>query len=160
LRAAHLGTVQFDGLVIECPYDRFVSTIGRRCDLIGIPRVPFAAGVAFWAGVQHGFNGFALNPEAFARDVRCPTLLLQGGQDPFVGVDCPHRIAYALGSRGTLQVFPEAGHSYLALRATEPWRASVKGFLEQKVEGTRSIGALPAGQPALLSAADFAPKPR
>jgi alpha-beta hydrolase superfamily lysophospholipase len=133
LRAAHLGSAQPDGIILECPFDRLVSTIGRRCDLIGIPRVPFAAGVAFWAGVQHGFNGFSHNPVAFARDVRCPTLLFQGGQDQFVSTDCARRIATALGPNGTLKVIPEAGHAYLPLRAAEPWRNSVKGFLSEKV---------------------------
>jgi alpha-beta hydrolase superfamily lysophospholipase len=147
LRAAHLGTAQPDAIILECPFDRLVSTIGRRCDLVGVPRIPFAAGVAFWAGVQHGFNGFKHNPEAFARDVRCPTLLMQGGQDPYVSTDCARRIARALGQNGTLQVIPEAGHAYLPLRATVPWRKGVKGFLDQKVTGPRRISDTASGHP-------------
>jgi alpha-beta hydrolase superfamily lysophospholipase len=140
LRAAHLGTAHPDAIIIECPFDRLVSTIGRRCEMVGVPRIPFAAGVAFWAGVQHGFNVFKHNPEAFARDVRCPTLLMQGGKDQYVSTDCAQRINAALGKYGTLQVIPEAGHAYLPLRATIPWRQSVKGFLDQNVTRQRRVG--------------------
>ena len=129
LRAVHLGDVQPTALVLECPFDRLVTTIGNRCGLLGLPRQPFANGVVFWAGVQQGYNGFAHNPVDYARSVRCPTLLLQGGQDQLVGLDRSRRIATALGKNGTFQVFPTAGHAYLVVNAAAPWRASVGNFL-------------------------------
>ncbi len=133
LRAVHLGEVHPDALILECPFDRLVTTIGNRCGLLGLPRIPFAPAVVFWAGVQHGFNGFAHNPVEYARSVRCPTLLLQGAQDDLVGLGHARRIAGALGERGTFQVFPEAGHAFLAVRSAGRWRTSVKGFLAGKV---------------------------
>ena len=131
LRAVHLGEVQPDALVLECPFDRLVTTIGNRCGLLGLPRKPFATGVVFWAGVQQGYNGFAHNPVDYARSVRCPTLLLQGGQDQHVGLDRARRIATALGENGTFQVFPNAGHAYLVVHAANAWRASVRSFLQR-----------------------------
>ncbi len=131
LRAVHLGEVQPAALVLECPFDRLVSTIGNRCSLIGLPRQPFSTGVVFWAGLQQGYNGFDHNPVDYARSVRCPTLLMQGGRDQLVGLDRARRIATALGKNGTFQVFPEAGHAFLVVNAAEPWRANVRRFLRQ-----------------------------
>jgi len=131
LRAVHLGEVQPAALVLECPFDRLVTTIGNRCAFLGLPRKPFAAGVVFWTSVQQRYNAFAHNPVEYARDVHCPTLVMQGEDDRSVGLGAAHRIAAALGKNGTLQVFPKAGHAYLAVHAAEPWRASVGRFLQK-----------------------------
>lgn len=131
LRAVHLGEVHPVALILECPFDRFVNAVGVRCGRAGLPRKPFATGVVFWAGVQQRFNAFAHNPVEYARDVRCPTLLMQGQEDESVGLSAARRIAAALGKNGTLQVFPNAGHAYLVVHAAAPWRANVERFLRQ-----------------------------
>ena len=129
LRAAAVGDVHPDGMILECPFDRLARTIGNRFALLGLPSAPFGSAVAFWAGVQQGFNGLAHNPVDYARYVRCPTLLLQGGRDDSVGFDAVGEVAGSLGERGTFQLIPEAGHSYLVLKARETWRRSVHQFL-------------------------------
>jgi uncharacterized protein len=129
LRAAALGDVQPDGMILEAPFDRLARTIGNRFALLGLPSGPFGSAVAFWAGVQQGFNGLGHNPVEYARYVRCPTLLLQGAQDDSVGYDAVREVAHSLGDRGTFRLIPEAGHSYLVLNARETWRHSVHDFL-------------------------------
>ncbi|MCE9610456.1 MAG: alpha/beta fold hydrolase [Chthoniobacter sp.] len=144
LRAVHLGEVHPAALVLECPFDRLTTTIGNRCGLLGLPRKPFAAGVVFWASVQQRYNAFAHNPVDYARDVRCPTLLMQGEEDYSVGLGAAHRIAAALGKNGTLKVFPKVGHAYLAVQAADPWRAQVGRFL-QKFQVSHTPAKSPGG---------------
>lgn len=129
LRAAAVGEAHPDAMILECPFDRFSRTIGNRFTELGLPAGPFGNAVAFWAGVQHGFNGLAHNPVEYARYVRCPTLLLQGENDDSVGLGAVREVAGGLGERGTFQLIPGAGHSYLVLNASATWRRSVQSFL-------------------------------
>jgi alpha-beta hydrolase superfamily lysophospholipase len=129
LRAVSLGTVQPAGLILECPFDRLLSTAANRFRAMGLPAFPAAPTLTFWGGVQLGFNGFAHNPVDYARSVACPTLLLQGGRDTRVTREQAESIASNLGAHGRLFVFPNLGHqSYLA---AEPgvWRSEIVKFL-------------------------------
>ncbi|HSI12349.1 MAG TPA: alpha/beta fold hydrolase [Chthoniobacter sp.] len=136
LRAEHLKTIEPAALVLECPYDRLVTTVSHRFSALGIPGYPFANLLTFWGGRQLGFDGFAMNPVEYARDVRCPTLLLEGDQDRRVGLPNARAIAAALGEHGQLELFKGQGHAFYLSRAPEQWRNSVHGFL------ATSVGAL------------------
>ena len=127
LCAIHRYHLQPDALILECPYDRLVTTIGNRCRPLGLPAFPSAELVVFWGGVQRGFNGFSLNPVDYARDVHCPTLLLQGDCDRCVGLDHAREIANALGKQCTFDIFPGIGHT---IPVREQWHRDVTAFLE------------------------------
>ena len=133
LRAEHLHTIQPAALVLECPYDRLVTTVGHRFSALGIPAFPIADLLAFWGGAQLGFNAFAMNPVEFARDVNCPTLLLEGDRDFRVGLPNARAIATALGTHGTFELFAGQGHSFYLNRAPDQWRHSVRGFLAANI---------------------------
>lgn len=135
LRAVSEGWVQPAALILECPFDRFSTTIGNRYEWIGLPRFPFAHGVAFWAGVQQGFNGFAHNPANYARHVHCPTLLLQGEFDDSVGRRFIREVGRNLGRGAQFDIIPGAGHAFLVTRAEKPWRQSVHRFLGGRPDG-------------------------
>jgi alpha-beta hydrolase superfamily lysophospholipase len=126
LCAVHRYHIAPDALILECPYDRLVTTVGNRCRMLGLPAFPSADLVVLWGGVQQGFNGFGMNPVEYARDVRCPTLLLQGECDERVGLEHAREIAKALGEHGTFDLFPGAGHT---LPVREKWREDVRKFL-------------------------------
>src|SRR5436190_1124861 len=70
------------GVVVECPYDRLLTTVKHRYGQMGLPAFPAAQALVFWGGVQHGFNAFRLNPVEYARQVRCPSLVIAGRSDP------------------------------------------------------------------------------
>jgi alpha-beta hydrolase superfamily lysophospholipase len=129
LRAVSKGWAEPESLILECPFDRFTTTIGNRFEWMGLPRFPFAPAVAGWVGLQQGFNGLAHNPAEYARQIRCPTLLLQGELDESVGRASVRAVSAALGKRTTFELIPNAGHAFLATRAPEPWRRSVRAFL-------------------------------
>ena len=130
LRAMHLGDAQPAALVLECPFDRLVNTVGNRFRMMGVPAFPCAQLLVFWGSVQQGINGFALCPDTYAQSVRCPTLLLAGGEDRRVGVAATEKIFANLSCPKRLHVFPGLGHeSYLAARPEE-WQTLVGDFLQ------------------------------
>jgi len=129
LRAEHLHTIDAAALILESPYDRLVTTVGHRFSALGIPAFPLADLLAFWGGEQLGFNAFAMNPVDYARDVRCPTLLFEGGKDSRVGVPNARAIAQALGSHGTFELLAGQGHAFYLNRVPDEWRKSVHSFL-------------------------------
>ena len=136
------GFVHPDAVVLECPFDRFVATIGNRYDLLGVPPFPMAELVAFWCGRQGGFDALRHDPVRYARSVQCPALLFQGERDRLVGLPNGKAIAAALGDHGTYKVFPGLGHAFLCYDGQPAWRDSIRDFL------TRN-GLLPAPQARL-----------
>ena len=136
LCAVHRGFVTPDALILECPFDRLTTPVGNRLEQFGIPKFPLANAIAFWVGMQNGFNGLAHNPADYARDVHCPVLLMQGDHDQFMGSVSVKSIAAALGAHATLKILPNCGHSYLARDGEPVWRSEVRDFLAENVEGT------------------------
>ncbi|PAW75353.1 MAG: alpha/beta hydrolase [Pedosphaera sp. Tous-C6FEB] len=129
LRAIHTRDVKPDALILECPFDRMLTTVQRRFHAMRLPSLPFAELLVFWGGRLGGFNAFAHNPMDYAPAVRCPTLVLHGAKDPRVSVPDVERVYEKLGGGKTLKVFPNLGHqSYLEADANT-WGAQVKGHL-------------------------------
>ncbi|HEY3902154.1 MAG TPA: alpha/beta hydrolase [Chthoniobacter sp.] len=129
LRAEHLRSITPAALILESPYDRLLTTVDHRFSALGIPAFPLANLLVFWGGEQLGFDGFAMNPVDYARDVRCPTLLFAGEKDFRVGVPNARAIAQALGSHGTFELLAGQGHASYLTRTPDEWRQSVHSFL-------------------------------
>jgi hypothetical protein len=145
LCAVHRFEIHPDALILECPFDRLVTTVGNRCNMLGLPAFPAADLLVFWGGVQGKFNGFTYNPVNYAREVRCPTLLMQGDQDRRVGFDHAKEIAAALGEHCTFKVFPGAGHIVLIGRSEPEWRTAVTAFFDaNQLTPTAAVAASPA----------------
>jgi hypothetical protein len=125
----HLRAVEPAALVLECPYDRLLTTLGHRFDAMGLPAFPCAHALLFWGGLQRGFDGFSLDPVEYARDVRCPTLLMDGDRDTRVGWAQAQSIAAALGGHGTFKVFAGCGHDFYLRERPDEWRRAVREFL-------------------------------
>jgi uncharacterized protein len=116
-------------LVLECPFDRFSSTVRHRFQAFGIPAFPAADLLLLWGGVQQGFNPWRFNPADYASGVAAPTLLMNGGRDPWVSEAEARSIFDRLRGPRRLHVFPELGHqSFLKARRAE-WVDAVGGFL-------------------------------
>lgn len=130
LRAVELNQARPAALVVECPFDDLLNTVGNRFRMMGLPAFPFAHLLVFWGGVQQGMNAFTLAPAGSARSVRCPTLLMAGEEDHRVLVADTRRVFVNLAGPKTLKLFPDLGHeSYLAARPDE-WQDTVGAFLK------------------------------
>jgi pimeloyl-ACP methyl ester carboxylesterase len=131
LRAVYLGKVKPQGMILEAPFDQFLNTIGNRFDKMHLPEFPFAHLLVFWSGATNGFNGFSHNPIEYARSVQCPTLLMRGEFDDWVGAEVPAKFGAVLGSHGTIKTIPGAWHAYIVRSQPEIWRSNVREFMAE-----------------------------
>ncbi len=81
LRAIASEHIQPDAIILEHPFDTLLNTIRNRATALHMPAFPTAELLVLWGSIQNGFNGFMLNPDEWASSVKCPVLILRGGQD-------------------------------------------------------------------------------
>ncbi len=134
LRAIATGNVNPDGIILESPFDRLVTTIGNRYRAMGLPSFPFAPLLAFWGGFQHGFNAFRHNPVEYAAAVQCPSLVLGGADDPWVRPDELQRVANAMGGQTQVRMFNQTGHHGLLTNGTSDDLAMVKQWIYEVLD--------------------------
>jgi len=138
LRAIAVHGIEPTVVIVECPFDRLLSTAENRFRAMGLPPVPAARLLIFWGGVQLGFNGFRHNPAEYAREVRCPVLFLHGAKDPRVTLEQAQAVFDNLTGEKSFVLFPTAGHESLLAADADLWTRSVSRFLA-------SVPELPTG---------------
>jgi uncharacterized protein len=131
LRAIALNKVQPDAVILELPFARFVDTVKSRFHVFNVPDFGLAELLIFWGSVQHGANGFTHNPSTFAKQVRCPTLVMQGERDRWTSVAEVQSLVKNLQRPAELVVFPKAGHQVLVTIDKARWYQSVESLLGQ-----------------------------
>lgn len=131
LRALALRDVRPTAVVLECPFDRLVSTVANRFGVMGLPAFPVAQLLVFWGGIQHSFNGFAHNPVDYAGQVTCPVLLLHGADDRRVTAAEAKAVYDALAGPKHFELIEGAGHQSYVGRHPEKWCKVVAGFLAE-----------------------------
>ena len=129
LRALALHAIQPHGLVLECPFDRLLTTVSHRFGAMGLPAFPGAHLLVFWGGVQHNFNGFQHNPVDYAKEVRCPVLLMHGINDPRVAKSEVEGIFENLQGKKTLEWGTGVGHESFLAANPGTWRTAVERFM-------------------------------
>jgi pimeloyl-ACP methyl ester carboxylesterase len=131
LRAMATEAVQPSAVVLECPFNRLVTTVGHRYRAMGLPAFPLAQLLVFWGGLQHGFNAFTLNPAEYARAVTSPTLVLEGDCDSWVKVSEATAVAAAMRGAAEVHVFKGGGHGAYVWSAPDEYRRVVGQWLEK-----------------------------
>ncbi len=129
LSAIALEKIKPDGIILELPYNRLSDAVKIRFRELKVPEFPLAGLMVFWGGLQHGFNGFALNPIDYAKQVRCPALVLQGEKDRWIKVADIKALVQNLKGPKQLIVFPTAGHHVLVTKDKERWYRHTETFL-------------------------------
>jgi pimeloyl-ACP methyl ester carboxylesterase len=130
LHALAARRARADGAIVECVFDRMLSTVRNRFDVMGLPSFPSAELLCFWGGRQLGFDPFRHNPADYARAVTTPVLVLQGAHDPFAKLDEGRRVYDNLAGPKRFVVFPNTEHQALRRVAPATWRAEVGSFLD------------------------------
>jgi alpha-beta hydrolase superfamily lysophospholipase len=133
LRAASHG-VTADALVLECPFDRLLTTVEHRFEMMGVPSFPMARLLVFWGGVQNGFDAFGHNPVEYATAVHSPTLLMHGALDRHVQTNEAEAIFAALPGPKRWELFAEAGHQSYCFKCPDRWDAVVGEFLSEQLK--------------------------
>jgi uncharacterized protein len=131
LRAIAVNGVRPTAIIVECPFDRLLSTAANRFAAMGLPAFPGAHLLIFWGGLQHGFNAFRHNPVEYARAVHCPVLLLHGAKDTRVTRAQAESIFENFPGEKEFTVFAHAGHESYLGAAPGQWTESVSRFLER-----------------------------
>jgi alpha-beta hydrolase superfamily lysophospholipase len=136
LRAIAIHGLAVDAAVLECPFDRLLSTVKARFRAMGLPGTPLAHLLLMWGSMQNDFNPFAHKPVEYARSVTCPVLMMHGSADPRVTSAHFSEICNNLTCPRRVKVFDGVGHeSYVAQRPII-WKETVRGFLaEQESNG-------------------------
>lgn len=118
------------GLVLECPFGMMYKTVCARFKLMNAPTFPMAGLLVFWGGVQNGFWAFGHNPQEYARDINCPTLLMFGELDNKVSREETDTIFANLKGLKRLAVYSQAGHEDYLDKYKNEWREDVSAFLK------------------------------
>lgn len=130
LKAANDGKIHPGKIIIEGIYDRTLSTVNNRFDLMKIPSFPSSYVLIFWASMIEKFNGFAHNPMEYAKRVDCPILLMHGDRDRQATLDQAKNVYQQIQSDKRLIVFENAGHESLYTFNPQQWNAEVLAFLK------------------------------
>lgn len=117
-------------IILECPFGTMYQTTCARFNTMHVPAVPLAGLLDFWGGVQNNFWAFSLEPVEYAKNVRCPTLLLYGEKDEKVSRKEIDEIYYNLNCKKQLNTFPSAGHANYLKKYKQEWTADVESFLK------------------------------
>lgn len=128
------GGVSADAILLECPFDRMLTTVEHRFGLMGVPAFPMARLLVFWGGVQNGFDAFAHNPVEYATAVKCPALLMHGALDRHVLPAEAEAVYAALAGRKRWELFAEAGHQGYCFKCPDRWVAVVGEFLQEHLQ--------------------------
>jgi len=129
LRAIAVEGIKPRAAIAEASFDRMLTAVQRRFQMMHLPSWPMADLLLFWGGLQNGFYGFAHNPVDYAAHIDCPTLVLQGALDDLVAVGEAQAIHAALRGYKVLHVFPDVGHEASLGTSPEDWSAVVAPFL-------------------------------
>jgi alpha-beta hydrolase superfamily lysophospholipase len=131
LRAlAHEG-VEADAVILDAPFDRMLTTVRNRFEIMEIPAFPSAELLVFWGGRRFGFSGFEHDPVEYAALVSTPTLILHGSEDRFAR---PHEVTSifdALVGPKKIAAFEGVGHEQIAVVRTREWHDHVVPFLDE-----------------------------
>jgi alpha-beta hydrolase superfamily lysophospholipase len=129
LRAMAVHGLAVDAAVLECPFDRLLSTVKARFRAMGLPGTPAAHLLLMWGAVQNGFNPFAHKPVEYARRVTCPVLMMHGSADPRVTSGHFAELFASLTSPKRMHVFNGVGHESYVVQRPFTWKETVSGFL-------------------------------
>ncbi|NEP12663.1 MAG: alpha/beta fold hydrolase [Symploca sp. SIO2C1] len=129
LKAIAQEKIEPDAIILELPFTRLLNAVRSRWRARNFPSFPTAELLVFWGSLQHGFNGFAHNPVTYAKQVNCPTLILQGQQDKWVDRTEIEQLLHNLQGKKQLVLFPTAGHDLLVTVEPKYWQQSIEKFL-------------------------------
>lgn len=117
------------GILLECPFGTMSQTVSARFQNMNIPSFPMAKLLVFWGGAINGFWGFGHNPVEYAKDIKCPTLLLFGAKDDKVSRSEIDEIFKNLRGEKELKIYQEAGHESYLEKYSYEWTRDVSYFL-------------------------------
>ena len=118
-------------IIIECPFGTMYQTVCNRFRSMHVPVFPMAGLLVFWGGVQNGFPAFSHNPEDYAKQIDCPSLIFYGEQDEKVSRKEINTIYENLRGEKQLITFPKAAHEDYLTKYKKEWIESSSWFMSK-----------------------------
>lgn len=128
LRAARAGA-SLDALFLESVFDRLSTTVGHRCEAMGLPGRAGAALLLAWGSLLLGRDAFAHAPVEDAAHVRVPVVVVSGADDPWVRPAEARALADA--ARCELALVAGSGHAEALGRDPAVWRGAAARLVER-----------------------------
>lgn len=124
--------MNIEAIILQAPYATLESTIGMRAAQIGLPKQPFASLFTFWMGKTNGFDGFDSQPIRDAQNIKVPTLVMCGLQDPHIPREETESIYNAISAdKKMLQLFENSKHESLLKQHSDLWKNTVNTFISE-----------------------------
>ena len=121
--------MQPSSIIVEYPYGTMYKTVKARFKMNGLPAFPMAGLLVFWGGIQNNFWAFSHNPESYAKEISCPTLLLYGEKDERVSRKEIDKMYENLKGPKTLRTYQFAGHESFLQVYHAQWLKDIREFL-------------------------------
>ena len=121
-------------IILEVPFGTMYKTTCARFKVMGVPPFPLASLLVFWGGVENGYWAFGYKPIEFAKEVKCPALLMWGEQDEYVRREETEGIYHNLAGRKVLKTFPEARHEDYFNKYKAEWVRDICSFLSGQAD--------------------------
>ncbi len=116
-------------IIIECPFGTMLQTVKARFATMHVPNFPMAHLLVLWGGMQNHFNAFNHNPQDYAENISCPTLLLYGAKDEKVCQAETDAIYSNLKGIKKLKTYPLAAHENYLNKYRDEWIQDISSFL-------------------------------
>lgn len=120
---------QIKGLIVECPFGYFKTTVKNRFKNFGVPTFPMADLLMLWGSYHTGYNCYSHNPVDYASNITCPTLLMHGEKDHAVSKKEIDDIYANLKGEKYLKTFTGTGHDIFLLKNEEEWTNTIRDFM-------------------------------
>lgn len=117
------------GIILECPFGYFKTTVKNRFRNFGIPSFPMADILMLWGSYHTGYNTYEHNPADYAKEIKCPTLLMHGEIDHAVSKKEIDDIYNNIKGEKTLKIFENTGHDIFSPKNFDSWYGSVVDFM-------------------------------
>jgi len=119
-------------IILDAPFASLRDHLRARARVLGFPSEPFATIVTFWAGAEHGFNGFRHTTCRYAEKITCPVLLQYGVLDKLVLPTETNSIFEHIASPDKkLVIYEMAGHQSFLRNDPLQWRKEIEEFLRK-----------------------------
>jgi pimeloyl-ACP methyl ester carboxylesterase len=133
LRAVAFHRVHARALIWHASFDRMLTTVKHRFEMLHVPTFPAAELLVFWGGKLNQFNAFLHNPKDYAMQVTIPSLVLHGELDTRVTTEEAQSIFNALRGKKVFHAFPTGVHDPVTEVPEAQWVDVVGSFLLRKV---------------------------
>ncbi len=132
LKAVSVFDLDPDGIILECPYGKLITTVRNRFKVMGVPSFGLAEILVFWGGVQNGYWGFSMNAIRFAKNIRVPVLIFHGAKDKRASLEEVTAIYSNLKGKRRMKTFGNAEHESFIVNYENEWVDEITGFLSEK----------------------------